>query len=433
MPAPPNRDQPERDASRDAGPIAPLPFWTAAIVVTIGLIVSRRPDGISNAQFWAEDGRIWYAQAYNEGALHALLLPAAGYLQSFSRLVAALSLAVDLRHAPLLFNVAAVLVQALPPLYLLSSRYAALMPDLRVRMLAALLVIGAPNGFEIQSNVTNAQTHLALLSLLIVLAAPPRGLAGAVFDALFLLLGGLSGPTCVLLLPIAALAWRHEPSRRRALVVLLVLLPAAVQLLTYLSTGGAGRVTTPLGASVAGFLRIVGAQIFIAGTVGAKVYTFLVRYGGPLTSSGTLLVGLVGLLYVAGVLWRAQGVALRLFCLFGALALAAGLASPAIVEVPRWQALLTPNAGVRYYAPPILALLALLMWSACADPSPRFRRLSRLALAAVLLVGMPLDWRVAPRVDFDFAHHAELFDAAPSGTEVRIPIPPGWRMKLYKH
>jgi hypothetical protein len=433
MPALPYRDEPARDALRAAGPIPPLPFWTAAIVVTLGLIVSRRPDGISNAQFWAEDGRIWYAQAYNEGALRALLLPAGGYLQSFSRLIAGLSLAVDLRHAPLLFYVAAVLVQALPPLYLLSSRYAALMPDLRVRSLAALLVIGAPNGFEIQSNVTNTQTHLALLSLLIVLAAPPRGLAGAVFDAFFLILGGLSGPTCILLLPIAMLVWRHEPSRWRAAVVLLVLLPASVQLVTYLSTGGEGRVALPLGASVAGLLRIVGAQIFIAGTMSAKVYTALVRYGGSWTSTGTLLIGLGGLLYVAGTLWRTQSVALRLFCLFGALALAAGLASPAIVDVPRWQALLTPNAGIRYYAPPILALLALLLWSACADPSPRFQRLSRLALAAVLLVGMPLDWRVAPRIDFDFLRHARRFDAAPPGTKVRIPIPPGWRMKLYKH
>ena len=102
--------------------------------------------------------------------------------------------------------------------------------------------------------------------------------------------------------------------------------------------------------------------------------------------------------------------------------------------MPRWQALLVPNAGIRYYAPPILAWLAVLLWSACRDPSPAFRTLSRLTIAAVLLVGMPTDWRVAPRVDLDFARQADLFAAAPPGTEVRIPIPPmGWRMKLYKH
>jgi 23S rRNA (pseudouridine1915-N3)-methyltransferase len=82
-----------------------VPAMACAVLATIGLIVARRPDGIWNAQFWAEDGKTWYAQAYNEGALHALLLPAGGYLQSFSRLTAALSLAFDLRHAPLVFAV----------------------------------------------------------------------------------------------------------------------------------------------------------------------------------------------------------------------------------------------------------------------------------------------------------------------------------------
>ena len=429
-----------RGEARDATAALPLPrtaggaiVATCAVLATIALIVSRRPDGIWNAQFWAEDGKIWYAQAYNEGALHALLLPAAGYLQSFSRLTAALSLAVDLRHAPLVFDVAAVLVQALPPLYLLSARYARLIPDLRLRMLAAPLLIGAPNSFEIQSNVTNAQTHLALLSLLIVLADAPQGPAGFAFDVFFLLVAGLSGPTCVLLLPVAVLAWWQQPSRRRVVLVLAVLLPAVVQTSTYLATGGAGRVTSPLGASVARLLQIVGGQIFVAGTIGAKGYALLVHHGEPWTPTVMVLAGVAGLLFVARVLWVAQSVALRLFVLFAALALAAGLSSPAIIEAPRWQALCTPNAGGRYYASAILAYLAGLLWSASADPSPRWRGLSRATLAAVLLIGMPVDWRVQPRVDLDFAHQAELFDEAAPGTEVRIPIPPGWRMKLDKH
>ena len=115
------------------------------------------------------------------------------------------------------------------------------------------------------------------------------------------------------------------------------------------------------------------------------------------------------------------------------LALAAGLSSPAIVAVPRWQALCVPYAGGRYYAPAILAYLALLLWSACADPSRSWRRLSRATLAVVLLIGLPVDWRVQPRADLDFAHQAELFEEAAPGTEVRIPIPPGWKMRLYKH
>ena len=419
---------------RVLGRIAPLSFWTAAVATTIALIVSRRPDGIWRPQFWAEDGRIWYAQAYNDGAISALLTPAGGYLQSFSRLTAALSLAFDLGNAPLVFNVAAVLAQATVPLYLLSSRLASALPDLRVRMLAALLVIGAPNGFEIQSNVTNTQTHLALLALLIVLADRPRGLAWVTFDVVFLLLAGMSGPTCVLLVPIAGLAWRHQRSRWRLVILLVLLVPASVQAFTYWWTQGAGRIATPLGASVLRFLQIVGGQIFVAGTLSSRGYAFVLWLGDAFGSSVTAIFGIAGLLLVARALLVTRSFPLRMLVLFATLALAAALWNPAIGMPERWQAMRVPNAGIRYYAPPILAFLAVTLWSACADPDRRFRLAARAVLTAVLLVGMPLDWRVEPRADLDFPSHVARFAAAPAGAKVRIPIPPvGWRMILYKH
>lgn len=413
---------------RAAGPA----FWTVAFLATLALVVSRRPDGITNPQFWAEDGKLWYAQAHAHG-LAALALPAGGYLQSFSRLVAALSLAVDLRWAPLLFNATAAIVQTLPPLLLLSERFALALPDLRVRALAALLWIGAPNGFEIQSNVTNAQTHLALLALLLVLATPPRSAAGRACDVLLILLAGFSGPTCVLLVPVALLAWLHDRERWRLVLLATLLLPAGAQTVTYLTSGGRGREHTELGASVTTSLQIVGGQIVVAGTLGVDGYRALRWFRGWIYPVGALVAGLAGVAFVARALWRSQSATLRLFVLFAALALAAGLASPAIVHVPRWEGLRIPLAGGRYYAPPILAWLASLLWSACRDPDVRVKYASRAALAAVLLIGMPLDWRVAPRPDLDFAAHAARYEAARPGTVVRIPIPPGgWEMRLKK-
>jgi len=90
----------------------------------IALIASRRPDALTRPQFWAEDGAVWYAQAYNDGAWSALLHPWTGYVQTFSRLTAAVSLSVPLVDAPLVFAVAALVAQAVPPLFLLSSRFA---------------------------------------------------------------------------------------------------------------------------------------------------------------------------------------------------------------------------------------------------------------------------------------------------------------------
>jgi hypothetical protein len=409
-------------------------FCAAAFLITLTLVVSRRPDGITNPQFWAEDGTLWYTQAYTRGPLAALALPAGGYLQSFSRLTAALSLAVDLRWAPLVFNVMAALAQTLPALVLLSDRFAAIIPDRRWRAFAALLWIGAPNGFEIQSNVTNTQTHLALLALLLVLATPPRGALGRICDVILILLAGFSGPTCALLVPVAALAWWHDRRHWRLVLLLTLLLPATAQIATYLSSDGRGRMQTPLGATPLGFLRIVGGQIVVGGTLGMDGYRALRRPGGAWTSAAAALFGIGGLAFAARALWLSRSTSLRLFVLFAGLAFTAGLSSPAIVQVPRWEGLQVPGAGIRYYAPPILAWLAVLLWSAARDPSALVKYVARATLAAALLIGMPLDWRVTPRPDLDFATHAARFAAAEPGTVVKIPIPPtGWEMRLRKH
>jgi len=44
-----------------------LAFLLSAIALAVIAIVSRRPDVILHPQFYAEDGVVWYAQAYSLG------------------------------------------------------------------------------------------------------------------------------------------------------------------------------------------------------------------------------------------------------------------------------------------------------------------------------------------------------------------------------
>ena len=54
-------------------------------------------------------------------------------------------------------------------------------------------------------------------------------------------------------------------------------------------------------------------------------------------------------------------------------------------------------------------------------------------LAVLLLVGIPLDWRMTPFTDLHFTEHARRFEQAPAGTRVSIPVnPEGWSMTLVK-
>ena len=106
-------------ASRETG----LRSWqqSAIFLLACAVIVSRRPDAIFHAQFYAEDGHVWFADAYNLGWWHALFRAQDGYFQTLPRLAAALALLAPLSLAPLVLNIAAVAVEALPVNILLSG------------------------------------------------------------------------------------------------------------------------------------------------------------------------------------------------------------------------------------------------------------------------------------------------------------------------
>src|SRR5437588_5046860 len=81
------------------GATAHLLVFVAAFL----LLASRRPDAVLHAQFWAEDGTVFYANAYNAG-WRSLLMAYGGYLNLVSQIVGLLALLVPLRLAPLLMN-----------------------------------------------------------------------------------------------------------------------------------------------------------------------------------------------------------------------------------------------------------------------------------------------------------------------------------------
>jgi len=63
------------------------PAWQLLVFfVALLAIFSRCPSLFTHAQFYAEDGTVWFADAYNFGWLHSLLMPNAGYYSTVERL-----------------------------------------------------------------------------------------------------------------------------------------------------------------------------------------------------------------------------------------------------------------------------------------------------------------------------------------------------------
>jgi len=349
----------------------------------------RNPSILLDAQFWAEDGWIWYPDAYSAG-LASLFSPVTGYLQTLSRLVALLSQPFPLSWAPTLFAATAFAVQLAPAIFLVSDRMEAAWPSLRGRALFALLYLALPNSYETFVNLTNAQWYLAILAFLVVTGKSPTGWVGTVFDAGVLLLSGFSGPFCLALLPIVLLRLREGSSQAARWRAGLVLIPALVQG-GFLLTSIGSRSLGPLGADPILLARIIATQIVGAGLIGSNAMAYLSTE--PFWESAALPVAVTLLAAGAAAVALLRGPRLLKYAfLFAWLIFGAALLSPIVdATKPQWPLMATAvGAGNRYYQFPMLTMVAALL-SLAAD-SRLSLRIFGSALLALMLVGIVGDW-----------------------------------------
>lgn len=407
-------------------------YWLLLVAASITVIILRRPDVMLDPQFWAEDGKIWFANAHSLGAWQSLLLPQNGYLQTLSRLGAGSAMLVPMRWAPLVFNLVAIIVQILPVLLLNGARGRALVPSLAARLVLSVLYIAQPYTTEVHANLTNAQWHLAVSAALVCCFNHWKGKWQAVFDLGLVALSGVSGPFCILLLPgVAWLAYRRR-DRRTAWLLGFLVACAVVQLALAIPQMGVSRAVAPLGATWQGFMRIAGGQVVLAALFGdAWAHVYLLpawRTGVVLPLMATALG--VGVL-ARGV--RAGGDAAISFMGFALLALVAAMLSPQLSTTAQWVTWEVPHAGERYSFLPILGFYVALLSVAGQDRIRAVRWLAAGMVACVVLVAIPASWRIRPFQDFAYPEHVDEYARARPGDTVKFPInPAGWFMALRK-
>lgn len=393
----------------------------AAFAVLVWL---RKPDVLLHAELWGDDGWSWYPDAYAHGAL-SLLWPVNGYLNSLQRLVALAAQPLPLAWAPTVFALAALAIQVLPAVFLVSARMDRAWPGRWTRALFALIVLLLPNEIEFYVNLTNAQWNLALLAFLVLVADAPRSRAAWAFDSAVLLLCGLSGPFCLLLMPVALLELGEHRDGTRIARAALLGATALVQAGCLLAAPHGGRTTAPLGAGPVVFARIAALQILLGAELGYYAVSALPALAAFQGAALPLVVTAAGALLTLVALWRG-GWLLRKFALFAALLLAGALASPQVTNTePQWPVMAIPPMGNRYFTIPIICWVAVL-FTLAADR----RWLPRIAGAALLLVllawGIPHDFHELPMPRTDFQDRARAFAAAPPGTRMEFPLhPPG--------
>jgi hypothetical protein len=396
----------------------------AAFIAAFLVIVSRRPDALLHAQFYAEDGAIWFAEAYNWGPWKALFWTYNGYIQVLPRLIAALAVALPTSHAPLIENLAAIAIQALPVNILLSRR-SAVWGSLNFRITLSLVYLALPNSSQMMGTITESQWILAFCVVLLSVGTLPLSTKGKAIDLFVFSLFSITGPFCIFLLPIALLTpirkkhpWHHLRTA--------ILLAGSLIQLGALLLHGSSRYHTALGASMKLFVRILGGQIYLGTLFGANVLSAI------LSLATLLFVFSIGTWAV--LLASSISPPMRRFTAFAGAVFIASLAHPIVYQVKgayAWE-ILNKTVGTHYWFLPSLTFA----WSIayCLRSRNQLVQIVAGGLAFLMVIGVVRDYRAPAFVDLKFADYAARLRQAPGGAVIVIPQnPDGWQLKLIKH
>lgn len=202
------------------------------LVIFALLVAARLPRVLLEGRFWAEEGRVFFENAWNLPWLDALLFPYAGYLNLTANAAGLLARHLaPLWAAPYVSTGLALLIQCLPAIIILTSR-ADWLRHRAVLAAALMLIATPPHSDEVWLNSICSQYHLTLAAAMI-LALKPRGGLEGVLHALLLLLATLSAPMSWLLAPLFVLRALLERCGPRTMQTLAVVAGVAIQLIWF--------------------------------------------------------------------------------------------------------------------------------------------------------------------------------------------------------
>lgn len=405
-----------------------LPWWglVLAFLFIAAAVISRKPELIFRAQFRGDEA-LWFADAYANGALHAILQPQAGYLCIASKLAIPPALHVPLLYAPVIFGLFAVCTFALVGWFLATTRLAHA-ARLQSRMLLCFFWIILPNADEVLS-LNETQWMLAGLGFAILVSSTPRTIWWKAFDVVAVALISVTGPFCILLLPIAIVCWIVRRSKWTVILACILAIGCCIQLVTLrhnLTPCTPREILNPLLA------RLSAGQIFLFGTLnGGNILSHATTSTPGVTPLAVFI--LAAGLSIAVYACLKGSLELKLFITFAGLVFAAAIWRLRCDPGWAWQTLMNVDYAIRYWYIPRLAVCATLLWM-IGRQRPAWIRIAAGAAILLLTAFAFTNWRYPAPPYQDFRRYALAFEHAAKGTQMSIPVnPPGWKIILDKH
>ncbi len=178
------------------------------IICVVVILALRGGDRLTHPQLWAEDGAVFFQDAYNLSFLQSISTPYAGYFHVLPRILAEVAMFFRLELIPLVFVVSSFLVIAGCCSFFLLDSFDYLPLNLLQRSVFCVLLAAMPANDEILLRFVNMQWYIGVFCMLLVLMPPPRHWTMRIVYLLTWLLAAASAPLSALFLPCLAIkAW----------------------------------------------------------------------------------------------------------------------------------------------------------------------------------------------------------------------------------
>lgn len=218
----------------------------------LSLDVLKDPGQFANPQFWAEDGTIFFAQAFNFG-MHSFFFTYAGYFHEIERVVAYFTVKfIPYKFAPLTFLYSAVLCMFLTVSRCLSSRI-----NIPFKSFLVLLIFLIPTYGEVYNGLLAVNWILAPILIFYIFYQKPSSGKVMIFDLILIFLVSLTGPFSLMVVPLYIWRWLDQRDRYSLLLLYAVMIPAFCQLGALWMTHN-----VQFGDSNSGFWGNIGGRFF---------------------------------------------------------------------------------------------------------------------------------------------------------------------------
>ena len=281
--------------------------WVLLLGAALAMAV-RAPIYLSEPSFWAEEGSLFFAVAWEQAPWAALTYRPTEYLVWWANLATTATAtlvhlgAVPLARAPLVTVCFALAAQLLPVAVIAWSRAPFWGGPLRRVVAIAIVLLGVLTD-EIWLNTVNSQHWLVLAAALLALEPPAGKRTARIARAVVLGVAAVCAPVTAALVPL--FAWRAWRTRSRAAWVdaLVVMLGGLVQLFCLWQTmrGSGTLAARGQGADIGSFAALVWLRALVVPLAGVSAAQWLGQLAGGTVSIGPL-PGMVLLLGAAALI-----------------------------------------------------------------------------------------------------------------------------------